>query len=273
MTSVKNYEVGIKVQMNTFTISTCFNDPKIIRKSIEQYYKTKSPHTVSTHALVDGHWPIDYLGFRKELESIAEEFNCIVIDPGSNLGSTPNFNYAWKQLSIPDDSGVIGYDPDCFPLIQDWDLALYDMLKGVTSVGWVSLMNTRAKEEIYPNRVKKRGMLIRVLADQIKYTNVSCPTVNSICAIRQKWIKSEGGMFDQYQYYGGVESNMYPKLKARGYDWAFLEDYTEDDRLRNESPRIYTDYKWQYAHDRSITCDFETWLKQINYGPNYYDGK
>ena len=68
--------------------------------------------------------------------------------------------------------------------------------------------------------------------------------------------------------YGGLEEVMAPRLFDKGHEWVFLEDYHEDDRLRDQENHLYRAWKWHTAHTKEIPADkdFETWLRETGQG-------
>jgi hypothetical protein len=242
-----------------WAISLCFNDPKIIRQSIDRFYQTKHPDVETVHILVDQHWPIGYANLRSELESICRDYRCTLLDPGRNLGLQKGFTWAWKQFAIPENAGVIGYDPDCTPFTENWDMSFCEVFNAQPDAAWLSLMNTRCAPE-WPTRCERE---LKVAGHNL--IHLKHPTVNSICMWRQSWLMSEGGIFEENPLYGGLESMMFWRMKSKGLNWYILKDVHEIDELREQENMLYREWKWRSAHLGTIPKDkdFATWLKEM----------
>lgn len=233
-----------------------FNDISIIERSIARFYATKSPNVEVVHCLIDAHFPMDYPNHRKRLEALALKYGCVLLDPGKNLGLSGNFNWAWKQFQIPGNAGVIGYDPDCWAVESCWDEAMCDVIVE-PGMGWVMLHNQGIVNENDPAKPTWRR--------KIGGHNCLVPgraIMNSICMWKQEWLVKMAGITEGGGLYGGLESIMYPKLRASGYEMAILEDFYETHYLHWQAPEPYKYWKQQYAHTGQIKVDFETWINQ-----------
>lgn len=235
-----------------------YNQPWIIRKSIEAYYATKDPRVETVHILIDQHWPIGYAKLRAELESIARDYNLVLMDPGRNLGLHKGFNWAWRQHAIPDNAGVIGYDPDCIPSTPGWDMKLCEIFCAVPEAGWLSLNNPRTQEEL-----QGRTDLETIVAGQ-HIARLSHPVVNSICMFRQKWLIETQGIHESNPFYGTLETTMFPMLPP--FRWYVLKDVMEGDSLRDTENLLYRQWKWDTCHTKKIPVDkdFGTWLRETH---------
>lgn len=245
------------MKYKVWTISLCFMDADIIHDSLEQYYKTKSPEVETVHVLVDQHWPINYPQHRIELEKIAKKFNCILLDPGKNLGLHGGFNWAWEQLAIPPNAAVIGYDPDSWPVTPEWDLAICRAFVTRPDAVWFSLWHQHCDRQI-----DQEGALLRNFnAGGISCAQVSRAVMNSICAFRQAWLRKIGGLYEQNNFYGGLECDLWEKISYN--EWVFLRDYKEIPKLYDRMNPLFKEWKWKTAHTKEIphTMDFESWLK------------
>jgi hypothetical protein len=244
--------------MKVWTISLCFNDPQIIRQSIASYYATKDPRVETVHLLVDQHWPIGYAKLRTELESIARDYRCILLDPGLNLGLHRGFNWAWGQFNIPDNAGIIGFDPDCIPTTPGWDMKMCELFCAKDDAAWISLMNPRTLSEV------KARMDIEVRLGGHFAFRMKHPTVNSICMFRQRWLRECGGILENNPFYGTLEMAMFPKL-GKNF-WYIMRDVYESDGNRDQENHLYREWKWRTCHEHTIpvTKDFATWLREAH---------
>lgn len=243
--------------MKVWTISMCYNDEEIIHESIEQCYATKDPTVETVHCLVDAHWPIDYPKFRRRIEQIAAKFGCVLVDPGRNLGLHGNFNFAWSRFAIPPNAGVIGYDPDSWPITPGWDRAMGEVFDANSKIAWLSLWHPQASRELIQ---EGRSQRTEVLAGK-KIHYLARPALNSICMFRQAYLSQTGGIIEKTPYYGGLEIHMWEHLKASNWEWVFLEEFKEALHFLEKQNPLYRHWKYATTHLGQPQIEFGEWLK------------
>jgi hypothetical protein len=240
-----------------WSISLCYNDPKIIEESLNQLQVTRDKENVEMIiVMVDQHWPIDREKNKKEIERIALKNSAILLDPGKNLGLHHGFNWAFNQLHIPDNAMVIGFDPDSWPVVAGWDKSMCDVFVADPSIIWLSLWHPHATRELlHENKSKPES----VIAGH-RVVEVSAPVMNSVCGFRAGFLKKSGGLTEPSKYYGGLECSMWEKVKAHG-KWVFLPDYKEELHFQDVVNPLYRDWKWEHAH-KEYPHDFTQFLKE-----------
>lgn len=241
--------------MAVFAVTIGFMPARIIERSLRAYAATRNGSLAYRHVLVDAHYPIDKERNRAEIRRVCADLGVEVLDPGRNLGLHGNFNWALQQLAPTDGDVVIGYDGDSMPITPGWDMALVRAILGSRDrqVVWASLMNPRSEVDLLD-----RGF-DRSLADGfIELYLTRTAVMNSVCAWSVGWLRSVGYLDEPIKWYGHLESCMWQKLGAKR--WAFLPGWREVDDPRDDHDRAYVVYKWEIAHTRSTTLDFESWL-------------
>jgi hypothetical protein len=241
--------------MKVWTITLCHNDPGIIEDSIARYYATKSPDVETNHILVDQHWPLGRADTKSRLQALAEKFGCTYLNPGKNLGLHDGFNWAVNQLAIPPDAGVIGYDPDSYPLTEGWDMAMCQAFVNDPTIAWLSLWHTHCDRQMLDEGAGVEAAVI----GGIKTLRASRPVMNSICMFRRRWLSMVGGLHEGNAYYGGLEVDMWYKLGVN--KWVFLPEFKEDLRFHDRVDPIYREYKWEHAHTRAFPGSFEEFVR------------
>lgn len=244
--------------MKIWSFSLAYNEPWIIRQSIDAYYNTHDPSVETVHVIVDAHWPVKYANTRAELESMCRDYKCILLDPGKNMGLANNFNWAWKQFAIPDNAGVVGYDLDCRPITKGWDRAMGELFMAQPDAAWISLMNPRGMAELLPC-MHGEVRIGNHLAFKMKH-----PVVNSICMFRQGWLGKIGGISEYNPFYGSLEICLFPKLG--NYFWYIMKDIHEGDGIRDQENTLYRLWKYNTCHAKTIPVDkdFGTWMRETH---------
>jgi hypothetical protein len=238
-------------------ITLAFNNPRILRQSIDRFYETRNHALPITHWLVDQKYPLpSHDAVSQEINRVAEQYGCRVISPGQNLGLHRGWNWASEQIGVKDEDILIGYDPDTYPLDPGWDMALVTALQDPV-VGWASLWNTACPEEFGPNNKTFRRKRIA----QIEVRLLDQPIVNSICAWRASYLRAAGGLQEPTNFYGHLECHMWPALKAQGLEWAVLPGWRECNRLNLTQDREYLWWKWRHAHLKDWPGDFESYVR------------
>lgn len=242
--------------MKVFTISMAYNDADIIEESIAQYYATKDPSVETEHILLDQHWPINHAEVKERLVALADRFSLRYIDAGKNLGLERGFNFALSQMNIPDNAGVIGFDPDCWPVTKGWDMAMCKVFTADPKSNWLSLWQDHARRELYD---EGRSAGERNLGG-IHVVEARVPCLNSICMWRMGWLRTMGGIKDGSLYYGGLEMRMWDDLCKSGGKWYFLKDYVEESHFHGRVDSRYVQWKWAHAHTKTFAGDFSSYL-------------
>ena len=238
----------------TLTISMAYGPPKIIQTSIAQFYRTTQVPT--EHLIVDQCWPLD----REEMEHVfgylAREYGCKVVRPGRNLGLAKGFNWALEQVPFPDNGGVIGYDPDSWPVTPGWDRAMCDAFVRYPWASWFSLWHPHAERELL---AEGRG---QVLENDASLVKAKSAVMNSVCMFRRGWLRACGGLYEAHHYYGGLEVHMWPKLVEHKTQWLFLKNYREEFWPYPEMIDVnYRAWKWATCHLGEKQIEFGEWLK------------
>lgn len=242
--------------MAVYAITLCFTRPEIVRTSLEQFYKTATLKDVK-HILLNQHYPLpSHQKVREELEQIAKDFNCVLMDAGKNLGLHHGFNHVTSNLSLNPDDIIIGYDHDSYPTTNGWDEALVTTMNSKSTIGWVSLHVDKTFSEVVGAPLEPG------LAGNIRYFRFYKPVTNSICALRWKFLNDVGGLQEPTNFYGHLESAMWQKLQQQKMYWVFLWDYHEGHNPNLIHDRHYTHYKHAHAHSKEWAGDFESFLKE-----------
>lgn len=237
--------------MTVYAITLCYNRSDIVRRSIERFYETRNAALPIVHVLVDQCYPLRPVTVHETISDLGERFGTKLLCPGRNLGLHKGWNYAQERLPIKDDDVLIGYDADAYPLDNGWDMALVTAFQD-PKVGWASLWNTASDEEFVTNRKTFRPKKI----SQVDVRLIDAPVVNGICAWRGSFLRKTGGLSEPTNYYGHLESHMYPELKKQGLEWAVLPGWRECNRLNLEQDREYLLWKWRHAHTQDFPGDF-----------------
>lgn len=234
------------------TITLCFTKPAIVRKALENYYRTATLPT--KHYLLHQHYPLPSKSeVFEELKVIAKDFNCVLSDAGKNLGLHHGFNAVLKQINPKPEDIIIGYDHDSCPVSPGWDEALVKVLNSDPNHVWGSLRTVHTLDEIPEIKLEK--------FDGIYYFKLPKPAMNSVCAIKASFLEKTGGLHEYSNFYGHLETNMWNLMKEHGGDWFFLLDYFEKSDLLHEHDESYKLYKWAHAQTQTWDGDFESYLE------------
>lgn len=236
-----------------WALHLCYNDPRIIEKSIRQYWATTSPDVETVHVFVDQHWPVDYPKFRQEIDKLAKECRGVVLDPGKNLGLARGHHWALSQLAIPDNAAICCYDPDSWPTTQNWDERMADVFVSNEKIAWVSAWHYHSDREML---TENKGIDLGGGVYQVK-----TPVMNSVSFMRRGWIRKTGGITEVNPLYGGCEVHTWSRLED--WKWVFVRDCVETvfpypELICTE----YRDWKWATAVLGEPQIEFGDWLKK-----------
>jgi hypothetical protein len=243
--------------MRVIAVTLCYNKPEIIDLSIRRFHETKHGGLPLVHLMIDQHYPLpDKLRVSEQIKKIASDNGCEYMSPGKNLGLHHGLNWALQTYGLAEDDIVIGYDGDSYPCERGWDMALVTALMADASTVWASLWGVNTSAEL-----NARGFTERMAA-QVRVRETHTPAVNSVCAWKGWWIKNAGWFNEPHEFYGGLEIAMWPHIRAKGYRWVYLPDWTEDERLKFNPGEdlLYKQWKWDHVM-LGKNLDFETWLR------------
>lgn len=233
------------------TITLCFTKPSIIRRALENYYSTTVLPT--NHILLHAHYPIGE-NIKTELEQLAKDFKCTLMDAGSNLGLHHGFNWVLGHIKPQPGDVIIGYDHDSCPVNKGWDAAMMKVLGVDTKHVWASLRTIHTLDELKTITLNK--------VDGVYYFKPEKPVMNSVCAFKWEFLERTGGLRENSNFYGHLEAPMWALTKEYGVDWCFLLDYYEHSELLHEHDEQYKLYKWAHAHEQTHDGDFASYLSK-----------
>jgi len=131
------------------TVTISYNNNKVLRESIENYYNfcySKPDY----HIILNNHYPLFKDELEKEFKSISEDFGCLIFDYGKNIGVKNGMYFIANELNkiqeIKEDDKILFYDSNSCPITKNFDKALFDILDD-DSVGMASLLNNEDKQE------------------------------------------------------------------------------------------------------------------------------
>lgn len=241
--------------MKVYVVTLGFVPARIWRRSLDAYHSMRKPDLVYDHYFIDQHYPINEHENRRELWDICCERGVNVLDPGRNLGLHGGFNWALERIPYRDEDIICGYDPDSNPISPGFDGALIHALQFDQRLAWASLFNSRCGPEL-----QQRGYDRRMIG-HVESWITRKPVVNSICGWRGSFLRKTGGLHEPSQFYGGLEGDMFWRMKQMGLDWAFLPGWHEDDSLRNFQDESYKWWKWRHVHLCDWPSDFRSYVE------------
>lgn len=241
--------------MKVYLVSLAFVPARIAIESMKQIYATIG-NIQFEHKILMQHYPINKELNDKLLTTLFNHYNCTIYDLGKNVGLSAGYNYLIQQCNLQPGDIVIGSDLDVNPIGEHWGKAIVDVINTDPTIGWVSLQNQHSEREL-----NARGFTTHTINNRICYEGHDA-CVQSIVGWSAASLQGMNGLEEQSKWYGGGEVVSYPKLKALGLRWVYLAQYKEAFSPLCESDGPYRHYKWNLAHLRTTTLDFESWLNE-----------
>lgn len=234
-------------------ITNFFAPIRVIESSMTQVYKTIG-NLEFRHLAINNHYPINKELNNKMIKILCDHYGIELFDEGKNLGLSGGLNYLIKEANLNDEDIIIGLDNDVWPETQGWGTPLVDCIRYGYQVGWSSLIFPIAEKEI-----RERGYTIHTIRGNVVW-ETHAAVCNSICAWNVKMLKEINGIEESGHFYGGLESATFDKIKKFNWKWVFLTQYEEKFNEKIRQDKCYDIYKWEYAHKKSTTLDFESWI-------------
>ena len=159
--------------------------------------------------------------------------------------------------TLPDEDILINYDPDAMVKHTGWLPKIREAFESDPDLVVVGLNNECIDRELiergHHDRFLESGLVLR-------YTHKA--VVMSIIAWKVGFIREVGGLTEPFEFYGGIEAWMWPKIVERGKKWAILRDYWEDNSLWFQADPLYNEWKKAHADFNGFKGDFEAYLKE-----------
>lgn len=243
--------------MRVFIITLGFTPPHILEKSFERLYESRNDALpIHKHVFLDQHWPVNKELTQAENKRISDQFGCHYMNPGRNLGLHEGWNWMCDRLDLEDGDILLAYDPDSWPLVPGWDMALLTVLMNDPTIVWSALYNEKVDGTEGVNWQEKQAGHLTVKVP------LNRPCINSISAFRWDWLKIIGNFKEPNAFYGGLEAALWLDLKSTGKHMGYVLGFPDDmDHFWKEVHPLYREYKWEHAHKQTWKGDFESFLK------------
>lgn len=254
--------------MRAFVISLGHCNPSVWAISAARFYETAGLTPVDggkrwllnangsahefEHIWLDQHYP---LGDRKDAHAVCERYGIRVLDAGRNLGLHGGFNHVLKEVGARAGDMLVGFDPDSYPDTPGWLQAMVEVMQNGEKVAWISLMNRISRGEM-----QQRGFRPEAIGRHVVWETLA-PVVNSICAWSGDFLLKTEGLHEPLEFYGFLECAMWPRLKAQGKQWVFIDGVWEGSELVGAGDEEYRQWKAVYAHEKRTSLSFAEWLK------------
>ena len=210
--------------MTLITATISYNNPKILKESIDRYYELCYDKP-DFHFVLNNNYPLHIEEQKEVFDYISKEYGCIVYDVGKNLGLKQGAIYLMSEVrkfyNFKNDDVFIFYDSNSYPMNKNFDKALFEVFKN-PEIGVCSLTNEKKSIE-------------NIIRDKITnynyYLNTLIPNISSITSFSYKTHLII--LFDLYMFsktYGDGSNYLKTSetLNKHNLKFAVLNDYEED---------------------------------------------
>jgi hypothetical protein len=243
----------------TWLVTSAFCKSELLKDLLAHVYKTP-PHNVF-HVILDNHYPIDKLENSKSIKRLAHEYDCTYIDNGKDLGLHGSLNNTIKTLGIKSNDLFICLDPDDRPTPGFCD-AMRDVMSIDDTIGMLGL-NFSVIEMKFEK--SKHWYESKQVDNYNVWYHKTLEMIN-VCAYRMSMVLTANGFQELFEYYGGIESALYPYMKMLGLKLAYLSEYRSDKPWVDRNNPLFFDREYRQWKDDHITNQFrgsfEEWLKR-----------
>lgn len=243
--------------MKVHVVTLGFAPARILRQGIERLYQTRNKDLPVTHWLVDHHYPIDRETNKRKYSHIAEDYDLRLITPEKNLGLHGGMNWACAQIQPADNDIILMYDPDSYPLDLGWDMAIVRAMEG----GGFSVIGTVSPT--IETELATRGFTSHIVDGylEVKQPKVDCQI--SISGWRWGFVSQVGGFSEPNAHYGGLEADMFQKLRNVGGKMGYVSQYREDFRLHDQHDPAYFQWKRDHAILQTFPGNFSDFIHSL----------
>lgn len=242
-------------------VTLAYANPGVLEVGVDRFYSSlKDDKSPFSHYLVNQHYPKETYFTASILGSLLTRYGAHLLDPGKNLGFHHGINWAIQQICPDSKDTLLIFDADSLSVRDGW-LSVIDQ---VMFRGWdvVGLMDPRTEKEL-----KERGFVRHYAGEDHELWEPLAPTVISVAGYSVAMLQKIGGLNEHNAYYGGLEADLWPKMKKIGARIGYLVNYKESHKLRDMADRPYKEYKYAHAVLRIFPGSFEEWLAQDKKSP------
>lgn len=247
--------------MKSYIICPVFSDVEslIAGMEVQKYSSIMNPE----YWVYDDHWPYNRERNVAIMDTLEKRGRITKLIKGpKNLGIHEGLNYLMSQMPLQDDDILLWVGPDATPVNKGWDWALTDVLLSNPKLAYAGLSsyitfhtpNLKWEECYTPSG--------------IHYSIPNGPAMLHLSSWRYSFLKQTNGFHQPCKYYGHVESDMYARAKALGYEHCYLPNFQQTFQL-DQYHSLYPEYiTWKIEHSSFRFNDsFPDWLKSKNITP------
>lgn len=207
-----------------FVATISYNNPKVIKESIDHYYEMCSVEP-DYHFILNNHYPLHKEELKETFNYFETKYRCKVFDAGSNIGMIGGLDYLlnelYKKTTTKDNDFGIFYDSNAYVVSKNFDKALLDVAKDSKFAGSV----LTSKNKNYDNLPQLSS------SNYNYYESINGKDKNSvICLSKKNYLKYKNYYFsfsDSYIDFTNAES-LKNALKENNVTLAYLSDYKEN---------------------------------------------
>jgi len=245
--------------MRTFLFTPAFCKAKLLEDCLKHFYmeKKRDPfYAAMRHVVIDNHYPVNKERNRDWIKIYCEQYNCLYVDSGKDLGLHEGLNHAMKEVGITREDYMLVCDPDDRPAPGSLK-ALKQVMKADPKIAVAACVGYD-----YYHSVRRNSKPDLIAEHQVFIHN----TVEmwNVAAYHVGFIKDIGGFKEIFAYYGGIEAALYDQWKDLGMKLAYLKNFNCDwTPVNKHDPELFdVDYRnWKTAHtSREFDGSFEEFL-------------
>ena len=239
--------------------TSSFCKASVLERCLEFIYKDGRPDILQ-HIIIDNHYPINKAANRDRIRCLANEYGCLYIDSGRDLGLHDGVNNAMKQLATEKDHIWIGCDPDD-SLDAKSIQAIREVMTYDRSIAVAALSFSVINERFQQGKLREE-----TIAGHKVWAHPDVEMFN-ISGMDMGFLKEVGGFHQHFKYYGGLEAALYPEWAKRKMRLVYLADVKSDSVHIDRFDRIlfdpeYRDYKTAHVN-RQFDGSFEEYLISV----------
>lgn len=222
--------------------------------------------------VVNNHYPRNYeknqIDFKVLMDSYCHlHANCIVLDPGEDIGSAQSQNYALDQLQLGDGDLFLNLDPDAAcrakgdPILgATWIAAAKYVLDADPFLAVVSC-NAPMVEGFIERR---HQVMEEKVIGNVRLMLPDVPTPFNLSMWRYSFIKQIGGIPQKFPFYGEVEGPIFQLTRMHGMYNAYLKDFMEDEQGKLMHDKSFEDWKDAHAREHTFLGNYREWCDSKN---------
>jgi hypothetical protein len=247
-------------------LTICYNNAYVTQESVNRYYEMCYERP-DLHILVDNEYPLGKEKSKEMIKTLAEKYNCLLLEPKVNLGMKKGITWALEQAELKNDDKIMFYDSNAYPLTKNFDKALFDIIDGENIV--TAALTIKSNNKVDKFKDERTGHYYYIFNTGITGSSVMAFTYDLQSILKGSNIYNYSDTYGDGLNHNEVRNKMNEILLKLNKKAVLLCDFNEQlDFFKLKEDKLYVSYKKLMPEDNTFkNVNFEDYITN----PEKYD--